>query len=34
MDEYEYIPVLPGEEVWVTRDFLKTIPVDCPNPGF
>ena len=34
MDEYEYIPVLPGEEVWVTRDFLKTIPVDCPNLDF
>ena len=34
MDEYEYIPVLPGEEVWVTRDFLRTIPVDCPNPDF
>jgi len=34
MKEYEFIPPLPGEEVWVTKDFLKTIPIDCPNPNF
>ena len=34
MKEYEFIPPLPGDEVWVTKDFLKTIPIDCPNPNF
>lgn len=25
MNEYEYIPVLPREEVWVTENFLNSI---------
>lgn len=34
MQDYEYIPKLPGDEVWITKEFLQGIPVDCPNPDF
>jgi hypothetical protein len=34
MEDYEYIPPLPGDDIWVTKDFLQTIPVDNPNPDF
>lgn len=34
MKQYEYMPQLPGEEVWVSKEFLQTIPVEYPNPNF
>ena len=34
MKDYEYIPVLPGTEVWITKEFLQSIEVDSPNPDF
>jgi hypothetical protein len=34
MKPYEYMPQLPGEEVWVSKEFLQTIPVEYPNPNF
>ena len=34
MKPYDYIPALPGDEVWISKDFLKKIEVSEPNPDF
>ena len=28
MEDYEYLPPLPGEEIWLTEEYLKKIPVE------
>lgn len=28
MEDYEYLPPLPGEEVWITKEFLESIPIN------
>ena len=27
MEDYEFLPALPGEEIWLTEQFLERIPI-------
>ena len=28
MEDYEFLPPLPGEEVWLTEEYLNKIPIE------
>lgn len=28
MEDYEFLPPLPGEEIWLTKEYLDKIPTD------